>query len=89
MINCSLIFVVQGIVLKAWIDVTSGKDSYARKAGKYFDEGLKEGANVFALMGKVMCVLQLYSEQPWFEMPGCYISDTYNCMFCINDCPRP
>ncbi|XP_004081785.1 tetratricopeptide repeat protein 21B [Oryzias latipes] len=42
----------EGIVLKAWIDVTSGKDSYARKAGKYFDEGLKEGANVFALMGK-------------------------------------
>uniref|UniRef100_A0A3Q1H576 Tetratricopeptide repeat domain 21B n=1 Tax=Acanthochromis polyacanthus TaxID=80966 RepID=A0A3Q1H576_9TELE len=42
----------EGIILKAWIDVTSGKDAYARKAGKYFDEGLKERADVFALMGK-------------------------------------
>lgn len=41
------------MILKAWIDVTSGKDSFARKAGKYFDEGLKERADVFALMGKV------------------------------------
>ncbi|CAG5865561.1 unnamed protein product [Menidia menidia] len=42
----------EGIILKAWIDVTSGKDAYARKAGKYFDEGLKERTDVFALMGK-------------------------------------
>lgn len=45
--------IVQGIILKAWIDLTSTKDAYARKAGKYFDEGLKERADVFALMGKV------------------------------------
>ncbi|XP_069009844.1 tetratricopeptide repeat protein 21B [Embiotoca jacksoni] len=42
----------EGIILKAWIDVTSGKDAHARKAGKYFDEALKERADVFALMGK-------------------------------------
>uniref|UniRef100_A0A1A7XPQ6 Tetratricopeptide repeat domain 21B n=1 Tax=Iconisemion striatum TaxID=60296 RepID=A0A1A7XPQ6_9TELE len=42
----------EGTILKAWIDVTSGKDAYARKAGKYFDEALKEKADVFALMGK-------------------------------------
>ncbi|XP_017279892.1 tetratricopeptide repeat protein 21B [Kryptolebias marmoratus] len=42
----------EGMILKAWIEVTSGKDAYARKAGKYFDEGLKERADVFALMGK-------------------------------------
>ncbi|XP_003447380.1 tetratricopeptide repeat protein 21B [Oreochromis niloticus] len=42
----------EGLILKAWIDVTSGKDAYARKAGKYFDEGLKERADVFAMMGK-------------------------------------
>ncbi|XP_054888244.1 tetratricopeptide repeat protein 21B [Poeciliopsis prolifica] len=42
----------EGIILKAWIDVTSGKDTYIRKAGKYFDEALKERADVFALMGK-------------------------------------
>uniref|UniRef100_A0A665UEK1 Tetratricopeptide repeat domain 21B n=1 Tax=Echeneis naucrates TaxID=173247 RepID=A0A665UEK1_ECHNA len=42
----------EGTILKAWIDVTSGKDANARKAGKYFDEGLKEKTDVFALMGK-------------------------------------
>ncbi|KAL0963799.1 hypothetical protein UPYG_G00313730 [Umbra pygmaea] len=42
----------EGIILKGWIDLTSGKDSYAKKAGKYFDEGLKEKSDVFALMGK-------------------------------------
>ncbi|KAF7660541.1 hypothetical protein LDENG_00280090 [Lucifuga dentata] len=42
----------EGIILKGWIDLTSGKDAYARKAGKYFDEGLKEKADIFALMGK-------------------------------------
>uniref|UniRef100_A0A3Q3QWQ7 Tetratricopeptide repeat domain 21B n=1 Tax=Monopterus albus TaxID=43700 RepID=A0A3Q3QWQ7_MONAL len=42
----------EGIILKAWIDVTSGKDAYIRKAGKYFDEGLKERLDVFTLMGK-------------------------------------
>ncbi|XP_068186204.1 tetratricopeptide repeat protein 21B [Antennarius striatus] len=42
----------EGIILKAWIDVTSGKDAYVKKAGKCFDEGLKERADAFALMGK-------------------------------------
>ncbi|XP_034042968.1 tetratricopeptide repeat protein 21B [Thalassophryne amazonica] len=41
----------EGLILKAWIDLTSGKDSYAKKAGKYF-ESLKDRADVFALMGK-------------------------------------
>lgn len=58
----TLIFVVQGTILKAWIDVTSGKDAYARKAGKYFDEGLKERADVFALMGKVRWAIQITIE---------------------------
>ena len=53
LVKFPLIFLAQGTILKAWIDVTSGKDAYARKAGKYFDEGLKEKADVFALMGKV------------------------------------
>ena len=53
LVKFKFIFLVQGTILKAWIDVTSGKDAYARKAGKYFDEGLKEKADVFALMGKV------------------------------------
>ncbi|XP_035377935.1 tetratricopeptide repeat protein 21B [Electrophorus electricus] len=43
----------EGITLKGWIDLTSGKDAYARKSGKYFDEALKEKISIFALMGKV------------------------------------
>ncbi|KAI4887077.1 hypothetical protein NFI96_013965, partial [Prochilodus magdalenae] len=42
-----------GIILKGWIDLTCGKDAYAKKSGKYFDEALKEKINIFALMGKV------------------------------------
>ncbi|CAL8268669.1 unnamed protein product [Lota lota] len=42
----------EGLILKAWIDLTSGKEAYAKKSVKYFDEGLKEKADVFALMGK-------------------------------------
>jgi hypothetical protein len=53
LLTFGLMSVVQGIILKGWIDLTSGKDAYAKKAGKYFDEGLKEKADVFALMGKV------------------------------------
>lgn len=64
-----LISVVQGIILKAWIDVTSGKDAYARKAGKYFDEGLKERADVFALMGKVRREWQIHFES---QLKKCY-----------------
>lgn len=42
--------------------MTSGKDAYARKAGKYFDEGLKERPDVFALMGKVRWELQIHID---------------------------
>ncbi|KAL4636202.1 tetratricopeptide repeat protein 21B [Arapaima gigas] len=42
----------EGIILKGWIDLTCNKDVYTKKAGKYFDEALKEKADVFALMGK-------------------------------------
>lgn len=41
---------------------------YARKAGKYFDEGLKERADVFALMGKVRCKL-VNQYLPRFPQP--------------------
>ncbi|KAK3569226.1 hypothetical protein QTP86_026513 [Hemibagrus guttatus] len=43
----------EGLILKGWIDLTSGKDAYTKKSGKYFDEALKEKINIFALMGKV------------------------------------
>lgn len=53
----------QGIILKGWIDLTSGKDSYAKKSGKYFDEALKEKINIFALMGKVRAINNFYKKE--------------------------
>uniref|UniRef100_A0A8C6YVJ4 Tetratricopeptide repeat domain 21B n=1 Tax=Nothoprocta perdicaria TaxID=30464 RepID=A0A8C6YVJ4_NOTPE len=42
----------EGLILKAWLDVTSGKETHIKKAVKYFDEALQEGNDVFALLGK-------------------------------------
>lgn len=67
-------FFIQGTILKAWIDVTSGKDAYARKAGKYFDEGLKERTDVFALMGKVgQNLKETFLLLLLFSLTQCYV----------------
>ncbi|KAF4796860.1 tetratricopeptide repeat domain 21B [Turdus rufiventris] len=42
----------EGLILKAWIDLTCGKETHVKKALKYFDEALQEGNDVFALLGK-------------------------------------
>uniref|UniRef100_A0A8C6VGL8 Tetratricopeptide repeat protein 21A/21B N-terminal ARM repeat domain-containing protein n=1 Tax=Naja naja TaxID=35670 RepID=A0A8C6VGL8_NAJNA len=42
----------EGWILKGWLDVTSGKEASIKKAGKCFDEGLQDGNDIFALMGK-------------------------------------
>ncbi|NXU76844.1 TT21B protein, partial [Oreotrochilus melanogaster] len=42
----------EGLILKAWLDVTCGKETHIKKAVKYFDEALQEGNDVFALLGK-------------------------------------
>ncbi|XP_077175955.1 tetratricopeptide repeat protein 21B [Paroedura picta] len=42
----------EGFILKAWIEVTCGKETNVKKAVKYFDEGLLDGNDTFALMGK-------------------------------------
>ncbi|XP_019409134.1 PREDICTED: tetratricopeptide repeat protein 21B [Crocodylus porosus] len=42
----------EGLILKAWLDVTCGKEAYIKKAVKYFDEAMQEGIDVFALLGK-------------------------------------
>lgn len=39
--------------------MTSGQDMYAKKAGKLFDEGLKERGDIFGLMGKVRYKMQI------------------------------
>ncbi|KAM8933514.1 LOW QUALITY PROTEIN: tetratricopeptide repeat protein 21B [Pelodytes ibericus] len=43
----------EGLVLKAWLDLTCGKEVYAKKALKYLEEGLRDGMDVLAMMGKV------------------------------------
>ncbi|XP_069472384.1 tetratricopeptide repeat protein 21B [Ambystoma mexicanum] len=42
----------EGMILKAWLDLTSGRETSAKKSGKYFDEGMQEGKDVFAMLGK-------------------------------------
>uniref|UniRef100_A0A8C8SD14 Tetratricopeptide repeat domain 21B n=1 Tax=Pelusios castaneus TaxID=367368 RepID=A0A8C8SD14_9SAUR len=42
----------EGLILKAWLDLTSGKEAYIKKTVKYFDEGIQDGNDPFALLGK-------------------------------------
>ncbi|XP_032880066.1 tetratricopeptide repeat protein 21B isoform X1 [Amblyraja radiata] len=42
----------KGLILKGWIDLTSGRDANAKKAIKYLDEGIQDGNDIFAMMGK-------------------------------------
>ncbi|OCT63545.1 hypothetical protein XELAEV_18044641mg [Xenopus laevis] len=42
----------EGLVLKAWLDLTCGREAYAKKALKYLEEGLGDGTDVFAMLGK-------------------------------------
>ncbi|XP_053554367.1 tetratricopeptide repeat protein 21B [Bombina bombina] len=42
----------EGYVLKAWLDLTCGKEGYVKKALKYLEEGLHDGTDVFAMLGK-------------------------------------
>lgn len=46
----------EGPILKAWLDITRGKEPYAKKALRYFEEGLQGGNDIFALLGKVLCL---------------------------------
>ena len=34
------LFSSKGLLLRAWVDITSGKDSHAKKSIKLFDEAL-------------------------------------------------
>uniref|UniRef100_A0A8C5R7T2 Tetratricopeptide repeat domain 21B n=1 Tax=Leptobrachium leishanense TaxID=445787 RepID=A0A8C5R7T2_9ANUR len=42
----------EGLVLKAWLDLTCGREAYAKKALKYLEEGLQDETDIFAIMGK-------------------------------------
>lgn len=39
--------------MKAWLDITRGKEPHTKKALRYFEEGLQDGNDIFALLGKV------------------------------------
>ena len=47
------LFVLQGQVLRAWLDITRRKEPYTKKALRYFEEGLQDGNDISALLGKV------------------------------------
>lgn len=49
--------------------MTSGQDMYAKKAGKLFDEGLKERTDAFGLMGKVRYKLQIHVSRTSSSLP--------------------
>ncbi|XP_037379346.1 tetratricopeptide repeat protein 21B isoform X1 [Talpa occidentalis] len=46
----------EGQVLRAWLDITRGKEPYPKKALRYFEEGLQDGNDIFALLGKAQCL---------------------------------
>ncbi|XP_010601161.2 tetratricopeptide repeat protein 21B isoform X4 [Loxodonta africana] len=46
----------EGQVLRAWLDITRGKEPYTKKALRYFEEGLQDGIDIFALLGKAQCL---------------------------------
>ncbi|KAM9033188.1 tetratricopeptide repeat protein 21B [Sarcophilus harrisii] len=42
----------EGLVLRAWLDITNGKEAYAKKALRNFEEGIQDGNDIFAMLGK-------------------------------------
>uniref|UniRef100_A0A8C3VMN8 Tetratricopeptide repeat protein 21B n=1 Tax=Catagonus wagneri TaxID=51154 RepID=A0A8C3VMN8_9CETA len=46
----------EGQILRGWLDITRGKESYTKKALRYFEEGLQDGNDIFALLGKAQCL---------------------------------
>ncbi|XP_038607045.1 tetratricopeptide repeat protein 21B [Tachyglossus aculeatus] len=42
----------EGLVLRAWLDLTCGKEAYAKKSLKYFEEGMQDVNDIFAQLGK-------------------------------------
>ncbi|XP_007539386.1 tetratricopeptide repeat protein 21B isoform X1 [Erinaceus europaeus] len=46
----------EGQILKAWLDVTRGKEPYTKKALRCFEELLQDGNDIFALLGKAQCL---------------------------------
>ncbi|RDD45285.1 Tetratricopeptide repeat protein 21B [Trichoplax sp. H2] len=48
----------EGLILRGWIDITSDKEQYVKKAQKYFEEALnrsESSTEIDALLGKAKC----------------------------------
>ncbi|XP_004703829.1 tetratricopeptide repeat protein 21B isoform X1 [Echinops telfairi] len=56
MIKTSSCRTTEGQVLRAWLEITRGKDPNIKKALKYFEEALQEENDIFALLGKAQCL---------------------------------
>ncbi|XP_053569759.1 tetratricopeptide repeat protein 21A [Bombina bombina] len=54
----------EGLVLKGWLDLTSGKDFSIKKSIKYFNEGVQDSKELFGIIGKatLFMMTQNYSE---------------------------
>ncbi|XP_007945909.1 tetratricopeptide repeat protein 21B [Orycteropus afer afer] len=46
----------EGQILRAWLDITRGREPYTKKALRNFEEGLQDGNDIFALLGKAQCL---------------------------------
>ncbi|XP_045686795.1 tetratricopeptide repeat protein 21B [Phyllostomus hastatus] len=46
----------EGQILRAWLDITKGKEPYTKKALRSFEEILQNGNDIFALLGKAQCL---------------------------------
>ncbi|XP_036176058.1 tetratricopeptide repeat protein 21B isoform X5 [Myotis myotis] len=46
----------EGQILRAWLDITRGKEPYTKRALRSFEEGLQNGNDIFALLGKAQCL---------------------------------
>jgi len=68
----------QGIILKAWIEITAAKEPYnkdtakkyinsIKKSGKAFDQGLVENKDPFGLIGRARCLIRAKKFSPAME----------------------
>ncbi|KAM6178880.1 tetratricopeptide repeat protein 21B [Rhynchocyon petersi] len=46
----------EGQILRSWLDIARGKEPYIKKALRNFEEGLQDGNDIFALLGKAQCL---------------------------------
>ncbi|XP_072534985.1 tetratricopeptide repeat protein 21B [Salminus brasiliensis] len=58
----------QGLILKGWIFLSSENDAQRSQAIRYFDSGLRDSKNVFAMMGKAEFFMLRQNESCALDM---------------------